>query len=50
MSDRIKNQGPTAGSTQAQELNMLTPDQQSLYWEALDCGATHNDAMEAATS
>jgi len=26
----------------------LTEDQKVLYYEAIDCGATHADAMEAA--
>jgi hypothetical protein len=26
----------------------LTEDQKALYYEAIDCGATHADAMEAA--
>jgi len=26
----------------------LTPDQHALYNEAISCGASHNDAMEAA--
>lgn len=38
----------TAPLTIAEEVRALTPEQQALYWEACDCGATHSDAMEAA--
>jgi hypothetical protein len=33
---------------QQAEFDALTSEQQSLYYEATGCGATHGDAMEAA--
>lgn len=36
------------GRKQQAEFTALTEEQKDLYFEALDCGATHNDAMEAA--
>lgn len=33
---------------QDKERQALTPGQRSIYYEAVDCGATHDDAMEAA--
>jgi len=34
--------------TDEDEVRQLREEQRALYYEAVGCGATHNDAMEAA--
>lgn len=42
-----KPAGPVTDE-EAAEVDALTMEERETYWEAVQCGATHNDAMEAA--
>ena len=44
-----KPAGPVTDE-QAAEVDALTMEERETYWEAVRCGATHNDAMEAANT
>lgn len=46
----VRNRGclDEHGVTDDCPLHGLTDEEQARYYEAIDCGATHDDAMEAA--